>query len=138
MAVAGSFQRGDGRVWALGRRPWVLEPLGHGFSGSCRRGRKAAMISTQILRYFPHFSGLEEDALGQIASISDKKEFDAGEELFTEGDRASHFCLLRAGQVNIVYRLGDGQTVVADTLGSGGALGWSAFVEPHRLPASFG
>jgi hypothetical protein len=62
------------------------------------------MISTQILRYFPHFSGLEEDALGQIASISDKKEFDAGEELFTEGDRASHFCLWRAGQVNIVYR----------------------------------
>jgi CRP-like cAMP-binding protein len=94
------------------------------------------MISTQILRYFPHFSGLEEDALGQIASISDKKEFDAGEELFTEGDRASHFCLLRAGQVNIVYRLGDGQTVVADTLGSGEAFGWSAFVEPHRLTAS--
>jgi CRP-like cAMP-binding protein len=38
--------------------------------------------------------------------------------------------------VNIVYRLGDGRTVPADTLTSGDAFGWSAFVEPHRLTAS--
>ncbi len=94
------------------------------------------MISTQVLRYYPHFSGLDEDALRQIAAISDKEDFIAGEELFAEGDRASHFCLLRAGEVNIVYRLGDGRTVVADTLRNGDAFGWSAFVEPHRLTAS--
>ncbi len=94
------------------------------------------MIPTQVLRYYPHFSGLDEDALGKVANISDCMKFEAGEELFAEGDRATHFCLVRSGEVDIVYTLGDGQTVLADTLGIGDSFGWSAFVEPHRLTAS--
>jgi CRP-like cAMP-binding protein len=94
------------------------------------------MISTQVLRYYPHFSGLDEQALREIAAISEQKDFIAGEELLAEGDLASHFCLLRSGEVNIKYRLGDGRAVVADTLRTGDAFGWSAFVEPHRNTAS--
>ena len=94
------------------------------------------MISTQLLRYYPHFSGLDEEALKRIADISDAQGFRAEEELMAEGDSATHFCLIREGEVNIVYRLGDGRTVVADTLTGGDAFGWSAFVEPHRLTAS--
>lgn len=94
------------------------------------------MISTQFLRYFPHFSGLDEAALKTIANLSEAKRFHAGEEVLTEGNRATHFCLLREGEVDVVYRLGDGRTVGADTLRAGDAFGWSAFIEPHRLTAS--
>lgn len=94
------------------------------------------MISTQLLRYYPHFSGVNEDQLVQIANISDKRQFKAGDELFVEGAPATHFCLIISGEVNIVYRLGDNRTVVADTLIKGVAFGWSAFVAPHQMTAS--
>jgi len=79
---------------------------------------------------------MDEAALGRIADAADLKAFEAGEELLAEGDHARHFCLIRAGEVDIVYTLGDGRTVVADTLRSGDAFGWSAFVEPHQLTAT--
>jgi CRP-like cAMP-binding protein len=94
------------------------------------------MISTQLLRYYPHFAGLSEDQLLQIANISDSRQFKNGDELFVEGAPATYFCLIISGEVNIVYRLGDNRTVVADTLIKGDAFGWSALVEPHQMTAS--
>src|SRR5271157_1816763 len=94
------------------------------------------MISTQLLRYYPHFSGLSEDYLAQIANISDRRQFKAGDELFIEGAPATHFCFIMSGEVNIVYTLGDNRTVVADALIKGDAFGWSALIEPHRMTAS--
>lgn len=94
------------------------------------------MISTQLLLHHPHFSSLSEDQLGQIANISDSRQFKAGDELFAEGTPATHFCLIMSGEVNIVYRLGDDRIVVADTLIKGDAFGWSGLVEPHRMTAS--
>ena len=94
------------------------------------------MISDQLLRHYPHFSGLIKDHLVQIANISDIRQFKAGDELFVEGATATHFCLIISGEVNIVYKLGDDRTVVADTLIKGDAFGWSAFVEPHIMTAS--
>jgi len=94
------------------------------------------MISTQLLLYYPHFSGLSGDYLVQIANISDRRQFKAGDELFVEGAPATHFCLIMSGEVNIVYRLGDDRIVNADTLIRGDAFGWSALVEPHRMTAS--
>jgi CRP-like cAMP-binding protein len=94
------------------------------------------MISTQLLRSYPHFSALSEDQLVQIANISDSRQFNAGDELFVEGAPATHFCLIKSGEVNIVYMLGDNRIVDADTLIKGDAFGWSALVEPHRMTAS--
>ena len=94
------------------------------------------LISSQSLRYFPHFAGLNEEFLRQIALIGDQVKFEAGDELLVEGAPAIHFCLLISGAVDIVYTLGDNRTVVADTLVSGDTFGWSAFMEPHKLTAS--
>ncbi|MEW6401399.1 MAG: cyclic nucleotide-binding domain-containing protein [Chloroflexota bacterium] len=93
-------------------------------------------ISTNSLRYFPHFSGLNEEDLRRIAGITERVEFEAGEELLVEGSVATHFCLLMSGEVQIVYRLGDNRTVAADVLVAGEAFGWSALLEPHRLTAT--
>ena len=94
------------------------------------------MISTQLLKSYPHFSALSEDELVQIAKISDNRQFNTGDELFVEGAPATHFCLIKSGEVNIVYLLGDNRTVVADTLIKGDAFGWSALAEPHQMTAS--
>lgn len=94
------------------------------------------MISTQLLRYYPHFSGLSEEQLREIANISARRQFEAGDELFVEGAPATHFCLIISGEVNIIYTLGDDRTVVADMLIRGDAFGWSAFIEPHQMTAS--
>lgn len=94
------------------------------------------MISMEILRRYPNFTGLPESDLAEIAKISRAVEFAAGEELFREGNTASEMMFVIAGEVNIVYTLGDGREVVADTLVAGDPLAWSALLEPHRLTAS--
>ncbi len=94
------------------------------------------MISPELLRGFPHFSGATSDCLKDIAMISRERAFDSGETLFHEGNLATHFCLLLSGEVSIVYRLGDNREVVADSLIKGDAFGWSAILEPHQLTAS--
>ncbi len=94
------------------------------------------MISPELLRSFPHFSGVSYECLKDIAMISRERTFDSGETLFNEGNVATHLCLLLSGEVSIVYRLGDNREVVADNLIKGDAFGWSAILEPHQLTAS--
>lgn len=94
------------------------------------------LISSQSLRYFPHFAGLNDEHLRQIALISDRVNFEAGDVLFVEEAFATHLCILISGTVDIVYRLGDNRTVVADTLIAGDAFGWSALLEPYKLTAT--
>lgn len=94
------------------------------------------MISPEILRRYPNFVGASDGHMKEIASISRVKEFEAGERLFREGNAATHLMFVISGEINIVYRLGDGREVVADTLVAGDPLAWSALLEPHRLTAS--
>ena len=81
------------------------------------------MISPELLRSFPHFSGVSYECLKDIAMISRERTFDSGETLFNEGNVATHLCLLLSGEVSIVYRLGDNREVVADNLIKGMHLG---------------
>ncbi|MCJ7566479.1 MAG: cyclic nucleotide-binding domain-containing protein [Anaerolineales bacterium] len=94
------------------------------------------MISPELLRGFPHFSGVSYECLKDIAMISRERDFDPEETLFHEGNLATHLCLMLSGEVSIVYRLGDNREVVADNLIKGDAFGWSAILEPHQLTAS--
>jgi len=94
------------------------------------------MISPEELRRFVHFSGLSDDCLKKIASISKERQIQIGDRIFEEGNTATHFRLIKSGAVNIVYLLGDGREVVADTLVRGDALSWSALLDPYRLTAS--
>ena len=42
------------------------------------------MISPETLRRYPHFAGLSEDCLKQVAAISEERSFSAGERIFEE------------------------------------------------------
>ncbi len=94
------------------------------------------MISPELLRQYPHFAGVTNDCLKAIAMASEKREFQAGEDLLIEGNPATSLCLMVSGEVDVIYRLGDDREVVADSLVKGDAFGWSALLAPHVLTAS--
>lgn len=94
------------------------------------------MISAQVLRRFPYFGGMSDDILRHVARISRIRNFEPGEELFREGNTATHFMILMFGEIHIIYEVGNGDKVVADTLVAGDPLAWSALLDPHRLTAS--
>ncbi|OGO18884.1 MAG: hypothetical protein A2Z14_11040 [Chloroflexi bacterium RBG_16_48_8] len=93
------------------------------------------MISTEVLRRYPNFAGLSVDRLNKIATISRIRNFVEGQELFREGNTATHLMFLISGEIHVVYQLGDGSQVVVDMLVAGDPLAWSALLEPHRLTA---
>ena len=94
------------------------------------------MISVEELKYYRHFAGVNNQHLKDIALISHEKTFQKGDRLFREGNTATHLMFLKSGEINVVYLLGDGREVIADTLVPGDTLAWSAVLAPHRLTAS--
>jgi CRP-like cAMP-binding protein len=79
---------------------------------------------------------MSDEFLKEVTRISNERPFKAGERLFTEGNTATQFMLLKAGEVHIIYRIGDDSDVIADTLVVGDPMAWSALLDPHRLTAT--
>lgn len=94
------------------------------------------MISVEVLRRYPHFAGIADDSLRQLAMIAEEKVVPADCVMFREGDPASHLSIILKGEVNIKYMLGDGESRTVDTLIEGDLLMWSALVEPYRATAT--
>ena len=93
------------------------------------------MISPEVLRRYPYFSGLHEESLKQLAMIAEEKTVPANSVMFREGDTAGHLSIILKGEVNIQYMLGDGELRTVDTLVDGDVLMWSALVEPYKATA---
>ena len=94
------------------------------------------MIGSAELKRYRYFAGLPQSALDQIAWISSIRRFTVGERLLDEGARASHLMIVKSGQVDIVYHIGDGREVTAESAVTGDVIGWSALLEPFLLTAS--
>jgi CRP-like cAMP-binding protein len=94
------------------------------------------MISPERLRRFSYCAGASDDLLKQVAMLASEKPFDVGEHLFEEGASARRLMMLESGSVDIVHTLGNGQSVVVDTLVGGDLMAWSALLEPHVLTAT--
>jgi len=90
------------------------------------------MISPEQLRRYPYFANISEEALREVAMISDEATAEVGQTLFKEDDLADTMYILGDGEVDLKYTLGDGQQRVVDTLVAGDLLVWSALVEPYR------
>lgn len=90
------------------------------------------MISPEQLRRYPYFANTSEEALKQVAMISDEAMAETGQTIFHEDDPADTLYILVEGEVDLKYTLGDGQQRVVDTIVAGELLIWSALVEPYR------
>ena len=90
------------------------------------------MVSPELLRRFPVFSMLGEEALRQVAMMAEETTMPAGTTVFYEHDPANRLYVIVQGEVNIKYTLGNGEQRVIDTLTDGDLLVWSSLVEPYR------
>jgi signal transduction histidine kinase len=80
------------------------------------------------LRWVTLFDGLDDGQLAELAAVSERVPFSAGDELFIESRPADHWWVLLAGTVSLVRRVGHEETVLArmDSPGqwAGGFRAW--------------
>jgi CRP/FNR family transcriptional regulator, cyclic AMP receptor protein len=95
-------------------------------------GGETNMISPEILRRFSLLNGIELPLYKDLALDSKEVTLDQGEELFKQGDKASHVYMVLSGKVELQMNLGekDDRRIDTLTLIEGQMIGWSAFVSP--------
>jgi CRP/FNR family cyclic AMP-dependent transcriptional regulator len=98
--------------------------------------RSEPMISVELRRSFPYFTGVSSESFKALAATASERDFPTGEVPFREGDATHYLYILRQGAVDVIYRLHDGLERVVDTVGGGELLGWSAIIAPHRNTAT--
>ena len=94
------------------------------------------MNSPDDIKSFNLFSESPSSVLKTIADASMVRSFKAGERLCEEGDQAKNLMIVKSGEVEIVYNLGDSRQVVAEYAIRGDVVCWSAVLAPYRLTAS--
>ena len=94
------------------------------------------MVSPELIRRFPIFSGFTIDQVISLAKHADERKFERDHYFHHEGDELDSFYLLLEGEVAIVSHLPEREReIVLHTLGVGDTYGWSAFVTPYSSTA---
>jgi CRP-like cAMP-binding protein len=78
------------------------------------------------------FAGLSEAQLAVIAECATHDHFAIGERLFTHGEPADRFFLIRSGSVALEYPAPGSGTRVLETLHAREVAGWSWLFEPYQ------
>ena len=85
-----------------------------------------------VLAEHPFFQGLAPEYLRVLVGCASNLRFEAGQQIFREGEEANEFYLIRHGKVALeVYVPGRG-SITIQTLGVGEILGWSWLVPPYQ------
>lgn len=87
----------------------------------------------QILAQHPFFADMSETARGLIVGCANNRVFHEGDRIFSEGDPADTFYLVRHGVVALEMNVPGREPLVIETLGDGEVLGWSWLVPPYRV-----
>ncbi len=94
------------------------------------------MISPELLRRYPYFANISEEALKEVAMISEEISAAAGSTLYKQGDPADSLFIITEGEMDLQYELGNGELRTVDTVVAGDLAVWSSVVEPYRCTAS--
>ncbi len=91
------------------------------------------MISPELLRRMPLFTGLGDDMIKAFAMLGEVCAVREGTRLFHEGDKADAFYVIMEGELELMLILGPqaANKVSVTRLGPGELLGWSALLEPY-------
>ena len=85
-----------------------------------------------LLAEVPVFAGLGARELETVAGCGRNVRFDAGRQLFREGDAADTFYLVRHGSVAVETYVPARGPMMIETIESGEVIGWSWLFEPYR------
>jgi CRP/FNR family cyclic AMP-dependent transcriptional regulator len=104
--------------------------------------QEAEMVSTELLRRYPFFAGLNDMQLRELAMITEELEIQAGDTLF-EGETSADFLyLLQNGSVNLHYLVVDDrgmeapQDFMVGVINPREVFGISTLIRPFKYTAS--
>jgi CRP/FNR family transcriptional regulator, cyclic AMP receptor protein len=80
----------------------------------------------------PFFEGVAPEVRTLLAGCASNVRFAEGERMFTEGEPAETFYVLRQGSVALEMFVPARGTAVIETIEAGEVLGWSWLFEPYR------
>jgi len=86
---------------------------------------------TELLHDSPFFAGLPDSVLEQLAGCAQTARFAEGQMLFSAGQPANIFYLVRHGRVAIELHNPSRGTITLDTVHDGDVVGWSWLVPPY-------
>ena len=90
----------------------------------------------EFLDSSPVFAGVPPRELETLAAVAQERTYRAREYVFTEGEPAAWYCVVRTGHVKILRTSRDGKDVVLELLGPGEPFGGVAVIERRPYPAS--
>jgi CRP-like cAMP-binding protein len=85
-----------------------------------------------LLAGVPLLAGLGRDELELLAGCARNVHFDAGEQIFREGEPADAFWIIRHGRVALEAHVPARGPLTIETLEPGEVLGWSWLFPPFR------
>jgi len=91
------------------------------------------MDQRELLKNFYLFTGVTSNDLEALEATVERKDYIAGDLVYSEGDVADALFLIGMGAVDIVPK---GKEMVFTTIGSGQGFGELAFFEGGKRPAS--
>ncbi len=86
----------------------------------------------ELLAGHPFFAGLGASAAQLIAGCASNVHFAAADYIFSAGEAASRFYVIRHGRVALEVHSPTRGPLVIDTMDEGEVLGWSWLVPPYR------
>lgn len=82
------------------------------------------------------FQDLSEEQRREVAQLAEDECLYPGQTLFREGDPSEAIFLLRSGNVEILYNIGEEGPAKVDTVSGEQILGCSALVEPYTYTST--
>jgi CRP-like cAMP-binding protein len=105
------------------------------------------MISPELIRRYPFFSGLNFDQITTLAKVAEEVSVETGHYFFHEGDRLRKLFLVMEGKVDVTVSITDRnhvqdvaeqivgnfitEHVAVSTIGPGQLFAWSALLPPY-------
>lgn len=94
------------------------------------------MVSPEVIRRYPYFSGMSIERINLLANIADEIECEKDQYFHHKGEEIDKVYLLVEGEVSLITSFPQqDKEVVINTMGAGDVFGWTSLLPPHTAGA---
>lgn len=94
------------------------------------------MVSPELIRRYPYFSGLNIEKINLLANIAEELEVERDQYFHHDGDDIENVYLIVEGDVSLITSLPQQEKeVVINTLSTGDVFGWTSLLPPYTAGA---
>jgi len=87
-------------------------------------------LATRVV-FHPFLAGMNRTQLALLTDCAVTRHFNLGQTILRQGEVANGFYLIETGKVALESEAGLGKSIVIQTIGQGGLLGWSWMFPPY-------